>query len=91
MPATWDGPNASQASFSFLCKGGQNDIVGIIGGGGQVRIHVQNMWQTRGVWGHAPPENFGFGPFIRHNLGLLLHKHNLPFIVSLKPFDLHVK
>ena len=34
------------------------------GVGGQVGIHVQSMWQT----GHAPPENFDFGPFIRHNL-----------------------
>ena len=54
--------------------------------GGQVRIHVQSMWQTRGVWGHAPPGNVDFGPFIRHNLlesGTFSHKHNLPFIVSL--------
>ena len=36
--------------------------------GGQVHICVQSMWQTRGVWGHAPPGKFDFGPFIRHNL-----------------------
>ena len=42
------------------------DLIG--GGGGQVCIHVQSMWQTRGVRGHAPPGNFDFGPFIRHNL-----------------------
>ena len=36
--------------------------------GGQVRIHLQSMLQTRGIWGHAPPGNFGFGPLIRHNL-----------------------
>ena len=33
--------------------------------GGQVRICVQSMWQSKGVWGHAPPEKFDF---IRHNL-----------------------
>ena len=53
---------------------------------GQVRICVQSMWQTRGVQGYAPPGNFDFGPFaIWWNLGLFSHKHNLPFIVSLKP------
>ena len=31
-------------------------------------ICVQSMCQTRGVRGHAPPRNFDFGPFIRHNL-----------------------
>ena len=36
--------------------------------GGQVYIHVQSMWQTRGVWGHAPPRNFDFVPFVRRNL-----------------------
>ena len=36
--------------------------------GGQVRICVQSMWQSRGVRGHAPPGNFDFGPFIRHDL-----------------------
>ena len=36
--------------------------------GGQVCIYVQSMWQTRGVWGHAPPGNFDFGPFIGCNL-----------------------
>ena len=51
---------------------GQN-IVRIIGregrgGGGQVCICVQNMWQTRTVWGHAPLESFDFGPFTRRNL-----------------------
>ena len=39
-------------------------------GGGQVRICVKSMQQTRegGVFGHAPPGNFDFGPFIRCNL-----------------------
>ena len=44
----------------------QNEIVWIIVG--QVCICVQSMWQSRGVWGHAPLGNFDFGPFIRHNL-----------------------
>ena len=38
------------------------------GGGGQVCIHMQSMRQTRGVRGHAPPGNFDFGIFMRHNL-----------------------
>ena len=38
-----------------------------------------------GVRGHAPLGNFDFGPFIKYNLvESLLHKHNSPFIVSLK-------
>ena len=45
------------------------DYEGGGGGGGQVCIHVQSIWQTRGVWGHAPPGNYDFGPFfIRRNL-----------------------
>ena len=53
--------------------------------GVQVRIHVQSMWQSRGVRGHAPLGNFDFGPFIRHNLvesGTIFAQ---TFIVSLKP------
>ena len=55
--------------------------------GGQVRIRMQSMWQTRGVRGHAPLGNFDYGPFIRRNLvesGTFSHKPRLPFIVSLK-------
>ena len=52
---------------------GQKEIVWIIGGGGgggggHVHICVQRMRQTRGVWGHAPPGSFDFGPFIRCKL-----------------------
>ena len=36
--------------------------------GGQVCIHVQSMWLTKGVRGHALLGNFDFGPFIRRNL-----------------------
>ena len=36
--------------------------------GGQAHIRVQSMWQTRRVWGNAPPGNFDFGTFIRRNL-----------------------
>ena len=35
---------------------------------GQVHIRVQNMRQTRGVWGHVSLRNFDFGPYIRCNL-----------------------
>ena len=48
---------------------------------------LQSMWQTRGVWEHAPPGNFGFEfllDAIWWNLGLFLYKYKLPFIVSLK-------
>ena len=38
--------------------------------GGQVRIRVQNMWQTRGVRGHAPLGNFDFETFIRQFGGI---------------------
>ena len=49
--------------------------------GGQVCICVQSVWQTwGGVWGHAPLGNFDFGPFIRRNLMVFTHKHNLPLI-----------
>ena len=50
---------------------------GLLGGGGQVHIHVQSMWQTRMSGGHAPLGNFDLGLFIRCNLGLFSHKHNL--------------
>ena len=36
--------------------------------GGQVRIRVQSVWQTRRVQGYALLGNFDFGPFIRPNL-----------------------
>ena len=47
----------------------------------QVHVHicVQNVYQTRGVQGHAPSGNFV--DVIWWNLGLYSHKHNLPFIV----------
>ena len=35
---------------------------------GQVHISVQNMWQTRGVQGHAPPGNDFWIYFIRRTL-----------------------
>ena len=45
------------------------------GGGEQVSIGVQSVWETRGVWGHAPPMgNFDLGHLldtIWWNLGLL--------------------
>ena len=63
-------------------------LLGEGGRGRQIRICVQSMGQTRGVWGHAPPGKFLFFDLlvdaIWWNLGLFLHKHNSPFIVSLK-------
>jgi len=64
--------------------GAQNEIVLIIGEG-QVRIHVQSMWQTRGIRRHAPPGNFDFGPFIRRNMVESGTAFAQTFIVSLKP------
>ena len=55
--------------------------------GRQVCIHVQSMWQTGGVRGHAPLEILILDVLldtIWWNLGLFLHNHNLPFTVSLK-------
>ena len=43
-------------------------LYGLLGGQVHVCIHVQSMWQTRWVRGHAPQGNFDFGPFIRRNL-----------------------
>ena len=57
----------------------------LFGGGGQVRIRVPSMWQIKGVLGHAPPENFNFGPFIRHNLVEFGTVFAQTFIVLLKP------
>ena len=67
------------------------------GGGGKMRlygllerqacIHAQSMWQTRRVWGDVPREILILDHLldtIWWNLKLFLHKHNLPFIVSLK-------
>ena len=68
-----------RVSFRFLPKGDPNEIVWIIGG--QVRICVQSMWQTRRVRGHALPGNFDFGLLLLDaiwwNLGLFLHKNLL--------------
>ena len=49
-----------------------------------------------GVWGHAPLGNFGFGPFIRHNLvesGTVFAQKYLTIYCVIKAFiiDLHVK
>ena len=47
-----------QGFFQFFCpRGGKMRLHGLLGGG-QVRICVQSMWQTRGVRGHALPGIF---------------------------------
>ena len=49
-----------RVSFSFLPKGGQNEIVWI--------IRVQACGKLGGFRGMLPRGNFDFGPFIRRNL-----------------------
>ena len=57
-------PTIQSPRYSAFCpRGEQSEIVWIIGGG-KVCVHVQSMWQTKGVWGYAPPGNFDFGPFV---------------------------
>ena len=65
--------------------GGKMRLYGLLGG--QVHICVQSMRQTRGVQGMLPWEILILDLLldtIWWNLGLFLHKHKLPFIVSLK-------
>ena len=55
-----------RVSFSFLPKGGGGGggkmrLYGLLGG--QVRICVQSMGQSRGVWGHGPLGKFCFLTF----------------------------
>ena len=70
-----------QAGFlsAFCPTGGKMRLYGLLGGARMYPCakHVANK-------GHAGLGNFAF---IRHNLvesGTFLHKHNSPFIVSLK-------
>ena len=52
----------------------------------QVHICVQSMWKTRGVLGHAPLENFDFGPFIRRNLvesGTVLGEKSFSYLMKI--------
>ena len=57
------------------------------GGGGQVCICVQSMWQTRGSRGMLPREILVLDLSLVSNLvesgTFFLHKHNLPFIIKL--------
>ena len=69
-----------QGFFQLFAQGGTKwDYMDYLGEGGKyVCMRVQSMWQTRGARGHAPLGNFGFGPFIRHNLvksgtGIIYH------------------
>ena len=56
-------PKLPPGFLSVFCP---NEIVWIIEGTSTYPCakHVAN----EGVWGHAPPGNLEFGPFIRHNL-----------------------
>ena len=78
----WDlGTRVALRFLSALCpRGGKTRLYGSLGG--QVCIYVQSMWQTRGVWGHAPLGNFDFGPFIRRiwdcfRTNIIYHLHVL--------------
>ena len=42
-------------------------LYGLLGGGEYISV-CNACGKTRGFWGHAPPGNFDFGPFIRCNL-----------------------
>ena len=56
-------------------------LFGLLGEGGGKYESVCKAWR---VWGHVPPGKFDLLlDAIWWNLGLFLHKHNLPF-VSLK-------
>ena len=85
----------NRVSFSFLPKGGSKmKLYGLFGR--QVCIHVQSMWQTRGVWGHTPLGNFDFGSFIRRTLmkcGTVFAQTQFTIYCVIKAFifDLHVK
>ena len=74
------------SAFCPRAGGGKMRLYGLLGGGGgQVCIHVQSMWQTRGGGGMLPGKFFLLDLLldaIWWNLGLF--SHTLPFIVSLK-------
>ena len=40
------------SAFCPRVGGGKMRLYGLLGGGNEY-IHVQSMWQTRGVWGYA--------------------------------------
>ena len=65
---------------------GQNEIVWIIGGGGGGK-YVSTCGKLGGSGDMLPQKNFILDLLldaIWWNLGLFSHKHNLPFIASLK-------
>ena len=49
-----------QGFFQLFAQGGGSKmrLYGLLGGGGQVHICEQSMWENRGVQGHAVPESF---------------------------------
>ena len=53
--------------LSAFCPRGSKMRLYELLGGGQVLIRVQSMRKTREVRVYAPPGNFDFWPFIRHN------------------------
>ena len=76
-----------RVSFNFLPKGGGAKLLRIIGGGGQYVYVCKACGKVGGSEGMFPWEILILDlllDIIWWNLGLLLHKHNSPFIVSLK-------
>ena len=58
--SSWQKPKAGAGFLlAFWPRGDKMRLYGLLlgGGEGQVCIRVQSMWQTRRVWGHAPPGN----------------------------------
>ena len=69
-----------QVFFKLFAQGvGKMRLYGLLGG--QICICLHSMWQSRGVQGHAPLENYDFRPFLvesgtvsaKHKLLLLCH------------------
>jgi len=85
-----------RVSFSFLPKGDKMRLCELLGGGGG-QVHTYAVYKACGklvgVGAMLPREiltlDFIFD-VIWWNLGLFLHKHNLPFITSITaPQDAH--
>ena len=57
------------STFCLGGGGGKMRLYELLGGGKYISMcKERSKLQTREVWVHAPPGNFDFGPFIRHNL-----------------------
>ena len=89
------GIDSVQVFFQLFAQGGDKmRLYGLLGGASMYPCgkRVGNL----GVWGHAPPGNFDFGPFIGRNLmesGTVFAQTQFTIYCVIKPFiiDLHVK